>query len=156
MRSRQRIINPPDPTPVDRAVEKSTDEMSITTKKYARKQFIIDAVEVTPENLQAIAEWCKGEVVVEKQGRKLVQYVKVKVSRPLNERQGKAYVGDWVLYAGTGYKVYTAKAFATCFEEFAQKLDDLDNEGTLFEKVEVEDDCDCKYCFTARQRRTTA
>lgn len=107
--------------------------MSIITEKYIRKPFSIDAVQVTEENIDEIAKWCGGEIITEKRGRKDIRYVKVRVNRPLNERQTKAFVGDWVLYAGTGYKVYTSKAFDACFEKFIQTLSDLDHDGTLLE-----------------------
>lgn len=83
------------------------------TTKYIRKPFEVDAVKVTEDNLLEVAEWCQGEVVTEGDA----QYVKVRVARVLNERQTKAFIGDWVLYAGTGYKVYTAKAFSKSFEQ---------------------------------------
>lgn len=81
------------------------------TTQYIRKPFQIDAVTVTPENIQDVATWVGGEVRSDDLG----QYVKVRVHRPLNDRQTKAYAGDHVLYAGTGYKVYTDKAFKNSF-----------------------------------------
>lgn len=84
----------------------------VEVKKYARKPFYVDAVQVTSENLEAVAEWCQGEVR-EKDGRK---YVHVRVHHPLTERQTQAFVGDLVLYAGKGYKVYTTRAFEKSFE----------------------------------------
>ena len=84
----------------------------IETAKFQRKPFEIEAVQVTEENLEDVAKWCDG--VVETHGDS--QHIKVRVHRPLNERQTKAFVGDWVLYAGTGYKVYTDKAFKKSFE----------------------------------------
>lgn len=98
-------------------VEKGTDEMSIVTEKYIRKAFEIDAVQVTEENFEEVAKWCDGDIRTEKHGRKDVRYIQVRVNRPLNERQTKAFIGDWVLYAGTGYKVYTNKAFTSSFEK---------------------------------------
>jgi hypothetical protein len=84
----------------------------IETAKYARKPFEVDAVQVTAENIDAIAKWCQGEVQMDGENK----YIKVRVARVLNERQTKAYVGDWVLYAGAGYKVYTEKAFKKSFD----------------------------------------
>ncbi len=86
----------------------------LDTTKYVRKPFYVDAVQITTENIDEIAQWCEGEVQSDKDGTK---YVKVRVLRPLNDRQTKAYVGDWVLYAGTGFKVYTTKAFGNSFEK---------------------------------------
>lgn len=86
----------------------------LETKKYVRKPFYIDAVQVTAANIADISKWASGEVRTDSDGS---QYVKVRVHRPLNDRQTKAYIDDWVLYAGTGFKVYTPKAFANSFEQ---------------------------------------
>ena len=86
---------------------------SITTAKYARKSFEVDAVQVGTENINDIAKWCDGEVRTNSKDEK---YIKVRVHRALNERQTQAFVGDWILYSGTGYKVYTPRAFDSCFE----------------------------------------
>ena len=90
----------------------------IQTQKYARKTFLIDAVQVTEHNMAEVAEWCQGEVLTQAatKNRPEAHYIKIRVHHPLNERQTKAFVGDWVLYAGTGYKIYTPKAFAGCFD----------------------------------------
>lgn len=92
--------------------EKDNTNM-LETQKYVRKPFFVDAVQVTAENLADVAEWCGGDVRTAGQA----QYIKVRVVRPLNERQTKAMIGDWVLYAGTGFKVYTPKAFSGAFEQ---------------------------------------
>ena len=92
--------------------------MTIETTKYARKPFYVDAVQVTAENMEEVAKWCQGSVQLNDKDSK--NFIKVRVHRPLTEKQTEAYVGDWVLYAGTGYKVYTDKAFHNSFE----KVDD--------------------------------
>lgn len=84
----------------------------IETATYVRKPFEVEAVEVTDANIEQVAEWCQGTLQIEENGR---QFIKVRVARALNERQTKAYAGDWVLYAGTGFKVYTPKAFKKTF-----------------------------------------
>lgn len=85
----------------------------LETTRYVRKPFFIDAVQVTEANIADVAAWVEGDVRTDSDKKK---YVKVRVYRPMTDRQTKAYVGDWVLYAGTGYKVYTPKAFAESFE----------------------------------------
>lgn len=82
------------------------------TTKYIRKPFEVEAVQVTDENIEEVKEWCQG--TLESDDRR---FIRVRVARALNERQTKAYAGDWVLYAGTGFKVYTSKAFYKTFEE---------------------------------------
>lgn len=84
----------------------------LETTKYARNPFFVDAAQVTAENIHDVANWCSGEVRTD--GEK-AKYIKVRVHRPANDRQTKAFPGDYVLYAGTGYKVYTAKAFKSSF-----------------------------------------
>ncbi len=44
------------------------------------------------------------------------KHISVPVKRPLNRRQTTAFVGDWVLKANKGFKVYTDKAFKENFE----------------------------------------
>lgn len=100
--------------------KKESDTPMIKTTRYARKPFYIDAVQVTAANMDEVAEWCMGDVKnqfkkdSDEEGR---PYIKVRVHRPLNERQTMAFVGDWVLYANKGYKVYTASAFERNFEQ---------------------------------------
>ena len=83
----------------------------IESTTYVRKPFEVDAVQVTEDNLEQVRQWCQGKL--ESDNR---PFVRVRVSRALNERQTKAYPGDWVLYAGTGFKVYTDNAFHKTFE----------------------------------------
>jgi hypothetical protein len=85
----------------------------LKTHKFARKPFYVDSVRVSEENIDRVAEWCGGEVQTDEEGK----HIKVKVHRPLTDRQTKAYIGDWVLFAGTGFKVYTPKAFDKSFEK---------------------------------------
>lgn len=103
----------------------------LKTHKFARKPFYVDAVRVSEENMEKAAEWCGGEIQVSEavpdmEVRGVVQpgtgtpearYVKVKVHRPLTDRQSMAFIGDWILFAGTGFKVYTPKAFDKSFEK---------------------------------------
>jgi len=92
----------------------------IDLKKYTRVAFHVDAVQVTADNIGDVADWCGGDVrttaTEDEHGVKASPYIKVRVKRPLTPRQTKAFIGDWVLYAGTGFKVYTDNAFQKCFE----------------------------------------
>ena len=93
---------------------KKEDSMTnLQTAQYNRKPFTVDAIQVTAENMAQVSEWCNGDIREAKEGQ---PYIKVRVARPLNERQTRAFSGDWVLYAGTGYKVYTNDAFKKCFD----------------------------------------
>ena len=83
------------------------------TDTYIRKPFEVDAIQVTVENMAEVAKWCQGTVRSSADGK----YIKVRVMRPANVRQSQAFVGDWVLYAGTGYKVYGDRAFQKSFQQ---------------------------------------
>jgi hypothetical protein len=82
--------------------------------QYIRKPFPVEAVPVTTENFEEVAAWCGGSIKPDSEGEK---HIRVRVKHPLNSRQTRAYVGDWILKAGDSFKVYTAKAFENSFEE---------------------------------------
>lgn len=86
------------------------------TNKYSRRIFEIDAVQVTPENMEEVATWCEGAVRHNVAGD---AYVKVKVHRPMNEKHTRAYPGDWVSLSKSGYKVYTDRAFQNSFVQMS-------------------------------------
>lgn len=88
--------------------------MTIVTTKFIRKPFLIDGIQVTEENMDEVAVWCKAPIQTTDSGQR---YVAVDTKNPLKQRHAQAFVGDWVLYARAGYKVYTPQAFAKSFEE---------------------------------------
>lgn len=96
--------------------------MTIKTDKYMRKPFVIDAVQVTEDNVHEVALWCGGSVmetipeIAEKLGKPAQTFIKVPVSNAINERQTQARPTDWVMRANKGFKVYTNQAFNKCFE----------------------------------------
>lgn len=91
------------------------------TAKFARVPFMVEAVQVTPDNMEEIANWTMGEIrtrrpIKERGETEDVFYVKVDVLRPSSERQTRAYNGDWVLLHENGsWKVFSEQAFAKCF-----------------------------------------
>lgn len=102
--------------------------MELKIETFARKTFYVKGVEVTHENMQQVAKWCGGSVRTNK--REIddhhntvdEKYIKVKVHRPLTDRQTMAFVGDYVLRGesdGSNFKVYNPKAFRTAFEHVA-------------------------------------
>jgi hypothetical protein len=84
------------------------------TAKFVRRPFEVEAVQVTDENLVEVAKWCGG--TIRKVDFTNKRYIKVKVFRPLNEKQTQAFPGDWLVFANTGYKVYADKAFHSVFQ----------------------------------------
>ena len=113
----------------------------ITPVKYERNPFHVEAIQVSPDNLHEVAEWCGGSVRIVAEDNPTspagAYYIKVQVKRPLSARQTKAFVTDWVLSAGTGFKVYTDAAFKKSFSPwipFETELDTL-NEGDTSEQA---------------------
>lgn len=99
--------------------------MAVITQKYVRKPLYVDAVQVTLENFTEVAAWCQGEVRdyndkvltgEQAENQTIERYIHVRVHNPKNTRQTKAFIGDWLLYAERGYKVYTQKAFRGSFD----------------------------------------
>ena len=77
--------------------------------RFMRKPFPVRGFEVTETNMDAIARWCVGHVVREDVPR---PFVRVPVSRSVNEKQTRAYVRTWVI-AADGKRWMVAKRIAT-------------------------------------------
>lgn len=83
----------------------------LETTEYERKPLKVAVVQVTSENIEEVARWTRGKLKTDAGGK----YIEVKVHRPIDDRQTKAYAGDFVLKAPTGFKVYMQAAFAKSF-----------------------------------------
>lgn len=92
------------------------------TETYISVPRTVEAVQVTLENVNEVAEWCGGVVHIWK-GRKGVEkpFIKVDVKHPLGKRQTEGRLGDWILFANDGFKVYTDKAFKKSYQPVFQK-----------------------------------
>lgn len=90
---------------------------TLEISKHIRRPLFVDAVRVTAQNRDDVAEWCSGDVYEARPGDiKTGKYIKVRVTHPRSIRQTQAFEGDWVLYAETGWKVYSNKAFVALFD----------------------------------------
>lgn len=112
-------------------------------QRYRRRPFSVEAIQLTAENVEDVANWCGGIIrtgvnPLNKQAGP-GKYIKIEVKRALNDRQTRAYVGDWVLKAGGGFKIYTPLAFNESFEpeEVDRMLDVVDR---MLEREKLEDD----------------
>lgn len=103
--------------------------MGVHTRTFNRKSFPVEAVQVTNTNFEDVRAWCDGEEVP-KSG-KTPRHFKVPVIRPMSHTQTKARVGDWVLYANNGFKVYPDAAFRKYFEPVTQ------NTAKVYKKPDV-------------------
>jgi hypothetical protein len=92
--------------------------VTIKTKNYVRRSFPVEGVQVTAENMEEVAEWCYGSVLtgVKKEGRTPEKYIKIRVHRPEDEDQSRAFVGAMILYSASGFRVYSRSAFEKSFQ----------------------------------------
>jgi hypothetical protein len=88
----------------------------IELKRFTYAPVFIQAVQVTEENMQEVAEFCGGEVVRGKDDEP--DYIRLRTKGALTKRP-TAYEGDWIFKSGTTYKIYTEKAFQRVFVEVA-------------------------------------
>jgi len=109
----------------------------ITMKKFVRKPLYVEAVRITRDNFEEMATYCQGDIRFDPKGKgSRKKYIHVRVHNPKNERQKTAFVGDWLLYTETGYKVYTNKAFNLAFD-LAEGFADLVEEARATGNVEL-------------------
>ena len=74
---------------------------------YRRKNYAIEAVRVTEDNLEDVAAWCEGSISHHESG---TVFVVVPVKQPKDVTKEKwltrAYVGRWVIRSKFGFRVY--------------------------------------------------
>lgn len=93
--------------------------MTLEIKRYTHIPLTVEAVQITSENMAAVAEWCGGTIQTDGVRK---EYIRVAVLKPLNERQTCGYVGDWVLKTDIGLKIYLNRAFRRAFVEAGIKV----------------------------------
>ena len=81
------------------------------TTSYKRKPLLVEAVQVTEENLAEVAIWAAGTVF-----DSVKKHVEIDVIHPLHAKQRRASTGDWVLKSDQGFKIYADSAFKKSFE----------------------------------------
>lgn len=92
--------------------------MSDLFQDFVRKSWPVQAVQVTLLNINELADACGGEVKHDgdKENHFSRDYIKVPVRNPINDRQTKAHVGDWLVKQGSTFKVYPDVGFRSQFE----------------------------------------
>lgn len=87
-------------------------------KRFVRKPLYINAVQVTHENMNEVAQWSGGEVRTARNPKTLLHdpFVHIAVVGAKHQRQTMAFQGDWVLHFRDHFKIYTKKAFPESFD----------------------------------------
>ncbi len=88
--------------------------MTVEVEIWERRPFYVEAVCVTDDNMETVAAWCKGRITTVKSDGD-ARYIKVHVKNPMNARQTKAFIGDWVLKSRDSFKVYKEESFVKVF-----------------------------------------
>lgn len=68
--------------------------------------------------MHTVSRWANATITADDKSR---MYIKVATVRPTNDRQTRAYIGDWVLRTDVGLKVYTDVAFKRGFVPAAEE-----------------------------------
>lgn len=82
---------------------------------WVRKPFFVEATRITEDNMEIVAAWCGGKILMTKAGSD--RYIKVDVKNPMSYRQTMGFVGDWILKSNGKFKVYKDESFHKVFEE---------------------------------------
>lgn len=118
--------------------------MSFDPQKYERRTFVVEAVQVSRENMPQVIQWSGGTLLEDDLHR---PYISIDVNRPMNPKQTMAYEGDWVLKTSTGFRIYTNHAFDRSFERTEKPLnygtnksspDPYQTGGNVFDRPDVD------------------
>lgn len=87
---------------------------------YVRKPFLVEATEVTEENLAEVAELIGlgGKVRTEEDGTRYIS-----VDRRLVPNINRVYVGFWVTKMGDNYRCYSQRVFKKQFVENEESIE---------------------------------
>lgn len=92
--------------------------MAVKTKKFVRKPIYVEGVRVTAKNFGQVMAWAGGEERLDedKASGTTKKYIRIDTQHAKNERQRKAFIGDWVLKTDKGFKIYSNYAFHRSFD----------------------------------------
>jgi hypothetical protein len=82
---------------------------------YQRKPLIVEAVQVTNDNIYDVAKWCDGDVRTQ-HGAGKKKFIQVSVVNPKEPKVMRAMVGMWVLKSDQGFKIFSEPAFRKSWE----------------------------------------
>ena len=92
---------------------------------WVRNSFSVEAVQVTGENIRAVASWCEGSVGQTQSKTYPKAYIGLCTVQYNKVRQTKAYVSDWILKTDEGFKHYRDQSFRTTYSKKVSKYDEV-------------------------------
>jgi hypothetical protein len=128
----------------------------IITTTFQRKTFVVQAIQITGENLSELAEWCGGELIESytpeihlRSGNYRTGHPCIEMTVGRNGQKIRAFIGDWITHiqGSEKFKIYRDKTFKEAFEEV---LRDFPEE--MMRKVVREELRSLLYSLTATAR----
>jgi hypothetical protein len=94
-------------------------------KKYDRKPFTVEAVQVTPQNAEKVAEWCGGrvEMVSTPMMGTRMDLPAVVVPGKGSNKDEIAQVGSWVVVRKNTARMYKRQAFESSFQPSVEQIE---------------------------------
>lgn len=124
--------------------------MTVQPKRFVRKPFEVEALQVTDRNFSDMVEWCEGEAKLDENHRR---FIEVPVRKPINKRQTTAYVGDFIVLQRKEFKVFKNSSFRSTFDEVNELIaEQLVHAGHA--QLEIEETNDGKDQHITVPRRT--
>lgn len=117
--------------------------MSFETQQFVSQPYVVNAVQVTEDNLEELAAWCKGDVRTTGAGKTFrftegTKYIKLP-GRVSALRHSMAFAGDWLVVRDDGlFKLYTANNFPRHFVPKQEKT--LENQSLSTSEVAFDGD----------------
>lgn len=105
--------------------------MTVEFNEFVRKPFVVDAVEITEDNIKEIAEYI-GEFQTKKDGTPYIY-----VNRKIVPNVFRVYVGFYMTKMGDNIRCYTPKIFHAQFTDMTpdiKKWVDFMNTDTIIEE----------------------
>lgn len=104
-------------------------------KEYDRKSFTVVAVQVTLDNVNQVAEWCKGtveKIPTRMMGTEtLLPCIKIKGQGNNKGQVFTATLGCYVVELKGSFRVYKQNSFASSFDERKNRQDVSENQTQL-------------------------
>lgn len=100
----------------ERIMDQLTPQVDDTiVNTYVRRPFEVQAIQVTAQNMAAVARWCGGKIA---KTRTEVNFIDVPTVKEKHPSHGRAFVGSWVVTGREGtFSTYSDKTFQRTFEQ---------------------------------------
>ena len=97
---------------------------------FIRKHAVVEAVRVTSINMAQVARWCDGRVqAVTVNGIDVLCVIPPVIRSSYDNKPRRAFVDDYIMLDGQGYKVYRQADFERMYDELnSDMIDEINNQ----------------------------